>query len=156
MKQVMRRVIDRKGKIVLMELPEPRLGPDQVLVQAHYSLISSGTESSTLAKTPVELVKQTISDPWMRRAVQDTVLAAGVSQTGRRIAHELLVPRELVYSGAGRVIAVGRHAEGIQIGDKVAYAAQGHAELATPSINHTVQVPESVDGSPLGRDASAR
>ena len=79
MKQVMRRVIDRKGKVVLMDLPEPQLGPDQVLVQAHYSLISSGTESSTLGKTPIELVKQIISDPWMRRAVQDTILAAGVS-----------------------------------------------------------------------------
>ena len=145
MKQVMRRVIDRKGKIVLMDLPEPQLGPDQVLVQAHYSLISSGTESSTLAKTPVELVKQTISDPWMRRAVQDTILAAGISQTGRRIAHELLAPRELGYSGSGRVVAVGNQAEGIQIGDNVAYAAQGHAELATPSINHTVAVPDGVD-----------
>ncbi len=145
MKQVMRRVIDRKGKVVLMDLPEPQLGPDQVLVQAHYSLISSGTESSMLAKTPIELVKQTISDPWMRRAVQDTILAAGVSQTGRRVAHELLAPRELGYSGAGRVVAVGSHVEGIQIGNKVAYAAQGHAELATPSINHTVAVPDGVD-----------
>ena len=31
---------------------------------------------------------------------------------------------------------MGSHVEGIQIGNKVAYAAQGHAELATPSINH--------------------
>lgn len=145
MKKVMRRVIDRKGRIVLMDLPEPQIGPDQLLVQSHYSLISTGTESGTLAKTPVELVKQTISDPWVRRAVQDTIMAAGVSQTGRRVAHELVVPRELGYSGAGRVVAVGANVEGIRIGEKVAFASQGHAELATPSINHAVPVPDGVD-----------
>ena len=63
MKQVFRRVIDRRGSVVVVELPEPHVGPDQVLVQSRYSLISSGTEMSTLAKTPVELAKQTLSDP---------------------------------------------------------------------------------------------
>jgi hypothetical protein len=43
MKQVVRRVIDRRGRVQVIDLPEPHLGPDQVLVQAHYSLISSGT-----------------------------------------------------------------------------------------------------------------
>ena len=65
MKQIVRRVIDRKGKIQLIELPEPHLGPNQVLVQNGYSLISSGTELRTLSKTPAELVRQTLSDPWM-------------------------------------------------------------------------------------------
>ena len=29
---------------------------------------------STLSKTPAELVKQTLSDPWMRNVVKQTVL----------------------------------------------------------------------------------
>jgi hypothetical protein len=53
MKQVVRRVIDRKGKIAMVELPEPHMGPDQVLVQNHFSLISSGTELTTLSTTPL-------------------------------------------------------------------------------------------------------
>src|SRR5215475_374815 len=58
MKQVFRRVIDRRGRVSVLELPVPHLGPDQVLVQGHYSLISSGTELGTLSKTPTELVRQ--------------------------------------------------------------------------------------------------
>jgi predicted dehydrogenase/threonine dehydrogenase-like Zn-dependent dehydrogenase len=145
MKQVFRRVIDRRGRVSLLELPVPHLGPDQVLVQSHYSLISSGTEIGTLSKTPVELVKQTVSDPWMRRAVKQTVFATGVTQTARRVWHEMTTPREIGYSGAGTVLALGANLEGFQIGQTVAYAASGHAEIAAPAINHVVPVPDGVD-----------
>jgi predicted dehydrogenase/NADPH:quinone reductase-like Zn-dependent oxidoreductase len=145
MRQVVRRVIDRKGKIVLLELPEPHMGADQVLVQNHYSLISSGTELSTLSKTPLELVRQTIADPWMRNVVKQTVLSAGLAQTGRRVWQEMIMPREIGYSGAGRVLAVGEHVEGFNVGDPVAYAATGHAEVVAPHLNHVVPVPEGVD-----------
>ncbi len=77
MKQVFRRVIDPRGRVLVSELPVPHVGPDQLLVQSQYSLISSGTEMGTLSKTPAELVKQTVSDPWMRHVVKQTVLATG-------------------------------------------------------------------------------
>src|SRR6478736_10427877 len=145
MKQVFRRVIDRRGRVVIVELPEPHVGPDQVLVHSRYSLISSGTEMSTLAKTPVELAKQTLADPWMRNAVKQTVFSAGMTQTARRIWHEMVTPREIGYSGAGTVVAFGDAVEGFQVGQTVAYAATGHAELAAPAINHVVPVPDDVD-----------
>jgi predicted dehydrogenase len=145
MKQVFRRVIDRRGRVLVADLPVPHMGPDQVLVQSHYSLISSGTETSTLAKTPTELVRQTIQDPWMRNVVKQTILATGPTQTARRVWHEMVTPREIGYSGAGTVLAIGDHVEGLEIGQTVAYAASGHAEVAAPSINHVVPVPDSVD-----------
>jgi predicted dehydrogenase len=145
MRQVFRRVIDRRGRVVVLDLPEPHLGPDQVLVHGRYSLISSGTETTTLAKTPAELAKQTLSDPWMRNVVKQTVFAAGISQTARRVWHEMVTPRELGYSGAGTVLAVGENVDGFKIGQNVAYAATGHAEIAAPAINHVVPVPDDVD-----------
>jgi predicted dehydrogenase/threonine dehydrogenase-like Zn-dependent dehydrogenase len=114
-------------------------------VQSHYSLISSGTEMGTLAKTPTELVRQTIQDPWMRNVVKQTILATGPSQTARRVWHEMVTPREIGYSGAGTVLAIGDHVEGLGIGQSVAYAASGHAEVAAPTISHVVPVPDSVD-----------
>lgn len=144
MKQVVRRVIDRKGKVVVLDLPEPHMGPDQVLVENRCSLISTGTEIGTLSKTPAELVRQTIADPWMRNAVQQTVLSAGLAQTARRVWHELVKPREIGYSGAGRVLAVGENVTDLAIGDRVAYAATGHAEVVAPTLNHVVPVPEGV------------
>jgi polar amino acid transport system substrate-binding protein len=145
MKQIVRRVIDRKGKIAVIELPEPYLGADQVLAQNAYSLISSGTEITTLSKTPIELARQTISDPWMRYVVKHTVLATGLTQTVARIWKEMIMPREIGYSGAGRVLAVGEHVHGYNVGDTVAYAATGHAEIVTPSFNHIVSIPAGVD-----------
>ncbi|HUF09144.1 MAG TPA: bi-domain-containing oxidoreductase [Rhodothermales bacterium] len=145
MKQVVRRVIDRKGRVALLDLPEPHMGEDQVLVQNHYSLISTGTETSTLSKTPLELVRQTIADPWMRHVVKQTVFATGVTQTGRRVWQEMTMPREIGYSGAGRVLAVGREIQGVQVGSNVAYAATGHAELVAPYGNHIVSVGAGVD-----------
>src|SRR5215469_13679794 len=145
MKQVFRRVIDRRGRVLVADLPVPHVGPDQVLVQSRYSLISSGTEMGTLSKTPTELVRQTISDPWMRHVVKQTILATGPSQTARRVWHEMITPREIGYSGAGTVLALGDKVEGLEIGQTVAYAASGHAELAAPHINHVVAVPDSVD-----------
>src|SRR5260370_29683818 len=105
MKQVFRRVIDRRGGVLVAELPVPRMGPDQVLVQSHYSLISSGTEMGTLSKTPAELVRQTISDPWMRNVVKQTILATGPSQTARRVWHEIVTPREIGYNRRGNLLA---------------------------------------------------
>jgi predicted dehydrogenase/threonine dehydrogenase-like Zn-dependent dehydrogenase len=145
MKQIVRRVLDRKGKIVVIDLPTPYLEPDQVLVQNVYSLISSGTEIGTLSKTPVELAKQTLSDPWMRHVVKQTIFSTGLAQTAGRIWQEMVMPREIGYSGAGRVLAVGEHVQGFNVGDTVAYAATGHAEVVAPSINHIVPVPEGVD-----------
>jgi len=145
MKQVFRRVIDRRGRVLVADLPVPHVGPDQILVQSHYSLISSGTEMGTLAKTPVELVRQTISDPWMRQVVKQTVLATGPSQTARRVWHEMITPREIGYSGAGTVLALGDNVEGFEIGQTVAYAASGHAEVAAPYVSHVVPVPDGVD-----------
>ena len=145
MKQIIRRVIDRKGRVGVVDFPEPHLGPDQVLVQNHYSLISSGTELSTLSKTPAKLVRQTLSDPWMRQVVKQTVFATGLSQTARRVWQEMIMPREIGYSGAGRVLSVGESVEGFHVGGKVAYAATGHAEIVAPAINHIVAVPEDVD-----------
>ncbi len=114
MKQVFRRVIDRRGRVVVLDLPEPHVGADQVLVHSRYSLISSGTEMTTLSKTPTELVKQTLSDPWMRNVVKQTVFAAGMSQTARRVWHEMITPREIGYSGAGTVLALGERCRGHQ------------------------------------------
>jgi predicted dehydrogenase/threonine dehydrogenase-like Zn-dependent dehydrogenase len=145
MKQIVRRVLDRKGRVVVIDLPIPYLESDHVLVQNAYSLISSGTEISTLSKTPIELVRQTLSDPWMRHVVQQTIFSTGLAQTANRIWQEMIMPREIGYSGAGTVLAVGEHVEGFKVGHTVAYAATGHAEIVAPSINHIVSAPEGVD-----------
>ena len=81
----------------------------------------------------------------MRHVVKQTVFATGIGQTAQRVWHEMITPREIGYSGAGTVLGIGTNVEGFQIGQNVAYAATGHAEVTAPSINHVVPVPDGVD-----------
>ena len=145
MKQIFRRVIDRSGKIVLDDIPTPQCGENQALVSTEYSLISSGTELSTLKKTPVALAKQAIEDPWMRNAVMSTVKSGGLETTYHRIVDELFLYRIIGYSGVGKVLETGDNITAVSPGDRVAFAAQGHAEIVAPYKNHIVKVPDSVN-----------
>lgn len=145
MKQILRKVINQAGKIIIEELPAPLCGPDQVLVSTRYTLISSGTELATLKKTPGELIKQTIKDPWMRNAVKSTVQSGGIKNTLDRVFDELYLYRVLGYSGSGVAIEVGENVAHISPGDHVAFAAQGHAEMVAPYKNHVVKVPSDID-----------
>ena len=53
----MRQVVFKKGKVLVEEMPAPSCGANKVLVENLYSLISSGTELSSLsfAKQPLPL-----------------------------------------------------------------------------------------------------
>ena len=53
----MRQVLFKKGKVVVEEVPAPSGGTNTVLVENLYSLISSGTEMSSLtfSKQPLPL-----------------------------------------------------------------------------------------------------
>lgn len=144
MKQVFRRVIDRKGNIVVEEVPIPAVGEFEVLIDSRASAISTGTETATLNKTLSELVKQTLSDPWMRQAVRQILASGGILNTLDRVHDELIALREIGYSGAGVVLKVGNGVGEIRVGDRVAYAGHGHAEIARVSRNQCVAIPGGI------------
>src|SRR5690606_29543678 len=102
MKQVLRRVLDSSGKVRVEQVNAPTNGINEALVDVRASLISSGTERGTLAKTPIELAKLVMRDPWMRKAVMQ-MLGGSLSQTASKVMDELTLLREIGYSGAGVV-----------------------------------------------------
>ncbi len=144
MRQVFRRVLDPKGKIQIEEVPSPGCGPDQVLVDTRYTVISVGTEGATLSKTFPELVKQSLQDPWMRNAVKNLILGASPQAIKNIVWDEITQLRAIGYSGSGIALEVGKNVRDISPGDKVAFAAQGHAEIVASSGNLTVPIPENV------------
>lgn len=144
MKQVFRRVKDKKGIVLVEELPAPQVADNQVLVQTEYTVISAGTEGATLSKTFPELVKQTLQDPWMREAVKNLIFGASPILTKNIVWDETTLMRAIGYSGAGTVIDVGKNVNGISVGSKVAFAAEGHAAVVAPSKNFVVPIPENV------------
>lgn len=144
MRQVFRRVLDGKGKIQVEEVPAPACGADQVLIATRYTVISAGTEGATLSKTFPELVKQTLQDPWMRNAVKNLLLGASPAAIKNIVWDEVTQLRAIGYSGAGIALQVGGNVAGIRPGDRVAFAAQGHAEVVAASGNLAVAVPDGV------------
>ncbi|MBI5509073.1 MAG: bi-domain-containing oxidoreductase [Deltaproteobacteria bacterium] len=144
MKQVVRRVIDNKGSVQVEEVPIPKIGTYDVLIDVRFSAISSGTEMSTLNKTLPELVRQTLADPWMRQAVKNVMASGGVLGTADRVHDELIAYRLIGYSGAGVVLEVGSGVAGISVGDEVAFSGQGHAEVVRASRNQVVPIPRGV------------
>lgn len=145
MKQVLRRVIDSKGKIQVEELPTPLVGDNQVLISTHFTLISSGTELGTINKDPIAMAKLTIQDPWMRNEVKALLFGGNMNETVDIIKNELYLLRMFGYSGAGVVLDKGKNISGVNAGERVAFAAQGHAEQVSAYANHVVPVPENVD-----------
>jgi len=138
-------VIDKGGKILIEDMPTPGMNDDQVLISTHYSLISSGTELGTINKTPLELVKQTVEDPWMRQAVKNLVFSGNIRETFDTMKNELYLYRLIGYSGTGVVLDKGSRIRDVAVGDRVAFAAQGHAEQVSAYANHVVKVPDRVD-----------
>ncbi|MBN2301070.1 MAG: bi-domain-containing oxidoreductase [Lentisphaerae bacterium] len=156
MKQIFRRVIDGKGKVLVKDVPVPAFGSKEILVANKFSLISSGTESSTVRKTPSELVKQTLQDPWMRNAVKKMVLGGSFDSTVNIISQELTMLRVLGYSSAGVVVNKGSEVAGVEIGDHVACAGANyanHAEVIRVPQNLFVTVDKTV---PLSEAAFIR
>ena len=130
-----------------LDLPVPHVGPDQVLVQSHYSLISSGTEMGTLKKTPAELVqaddlRSVDAATWSSRPCSRRARA----RPARRVWHEMITPREIGYSGAGhRAGARGPGGGASRSARPSPTRPAVTPRWPRPTINHVVPVPDGVD-----------
>ncbi len=69
MKQAFRRVIDRRGRVLVADLPAPHMGPDQVLVQSRYSLIGTEIDFDKFHRSLLAEPEETSgSRAWMAQA----------------------------------------------------------------------------------------
>lgn len=112
----------KKGDIEIREVPMPALVAGNVLVRNHYSLISAGTETSTVETARKSLLGKARARPQQVRQVLDVLKAQGPVQTCRAVMKKLDAYSPLGYSTAGEVIAVGDGVRGFRVGDRVACA----------------------------------
>jgi polar amino acid transport system substrate-binding protein len=143
MKQVVQNF--RTGELMVDELPPPALKPGGVLVRTAYSLISAGTERSTVKTAHSSIVGKMLDRPDLVRQGIQTLKREGLRATLAKVKSRLNQIKALGYSASGRVIAVGRGAEEFRIGDAVACAGVGyasHAEVIFVPRNLCARVPE--------------
>ena len=131
------------GEMLVQEVPLPQLRAGMVLVKNHYSIISSGTEGSTVSTARKNLIAKAKERPQQVKQVIDTLKSQGPVNTYRAVTKKLDAYSPLGYSCSGEVIAVGEGITEFSIGDLVACAGVGyanHAEVVSVPVNLCVKV----------------
>jgi len=145
MKQVTQRLKD--GRIEVIEVPDPVVEREGVLVHVRASLLSVGTERSTVQAARHGLVGKARARPEQARQVVAKARQDGVRATVGAVRMRLEQPSPLGYSSAGVVLQTGPLVSDLRAGDRVACAGSGyavHAELNYVPANLCVPLPESV------------
>src|SRR5690242_7756835 len=142
MKQVVKSV--RGGDPRVVDAPQPEVGPTEVLVAPTHSVVSAGTERAVRALADASLLAKAKARPDLVRQVVRRARAEGLRSTAQAVRRRLDDDLPLGYSAAGRVLAVGTAVRGVQVGDRVATAGAGHAEIQVVSGTLAVRLPDGV------------
>ena len=143
----MRQLVFKRGKVQIEQVPVPVCGANQVLVENLYSLISAGTELSSLVFSHQPLPLKILKYP--------TKLTKGlrlVKQHGLKNAYSIVKGMLEMgvtpgYSCCGRVVKAGKNVKGLRKGDIVACGGANfasHAEFVAVPRNLVVAVPANV------------
>ena len=146
MKQVIQNL--RSGTLKVDDVPPPSLRDAGLLVLNGVSLISPGTEKSTVQVAQKGLIGKTMERPEMVRKVLTAIQKDGLKDTLKRVFDRLDTPAALGYSCAGTVVAVGRQAGLFSVNDRVACAGQNyasHAEMVYVPKHLCIRIPDGVD-----------
>jgi len=135
----------KTGEIRVDELPAPKLRPGCVLVRNVFSLISAGTERTSVETAQASMLEKARSRPDLVRQVLDNYNREGLVATYKKVRERLDNFKELGYSSAG--VVVESAVDDIKVGDRVACAGAGyasHAGIVSIPRNLVVKVPDEV------------
>lgn len=144
MKQLTQKL--KNGAMSVIEVPPPVLSAGMILVRNYYSLISAGTEASTVSAARKSLLGKAMDRPKQVKQVLDLLKQQGPVQTYHAVMKRLDAYSPLGYSSAGAVIDVAPDVRGFSIGDLVACGGGGyasHAEVVAVPQNLCVKLPIS-------------
>ena len=143
----MKQLVFKQGKVVVEEVPTPGCGVDQILVENLFSLISSGTELSSLNFSGQPLPLKVLKYPTKLAKGLKLVKDQGISNAYKIVTGMLQAGVTPGYSCCGRVIKAGKNIVDIKKGDIVACAGANiasHAEFIAVPRNLAVKVPDGV------------
>lgn len=120
----------KTGKLSVADAPRPAIPESGILVRTTASLISAGTDRTSLELANKGYVGKALARPDLVRRVVRKLMRDGLSSTYKAVQNVISEPRTLGYSLAGEVLGVGSNVEGVAVGDRVACAGAGHANHA--------------------------
>jgi len=141
----MRQIVqDRgKGRLRILEVPDPVATPGQVVIATETSLISAGTERMVRDLARKSLLQKAKERPDQVRRVIQKLRQEGLVKTYRQVRTQLDEAMPLGYSSSGVVLACGDGVQGIRPGDRVASNGH-HAEVVSVPRNLCAVVPDGV------------
>lgn len=137
----------KTGKLYVDEVPLPSVSKGMVLVENQYSLISSGTEKSTVKVGKASLLGKARQRPDLVAQVLSNIKKEGLSATFNKVKTKLDSLKALGYSTAGTVVASLDTAGSFQPGDRVACAGAdyaSHADVVSIPQNLIAKIPDNV------------
>lgn len=138
----------KNGIMQIIEAPLPSLQQGALLVKNHYSLISPGTEGSTVRAARQSLIGKARSRPKQMRQILETLKAQGPIQTYRAVMKRLDAWSPLGYSSVGTVVDLAPDVKEFAVGDLVTCAGAGyanHAEVVAVPTNLCVKLMPDAD-----------
>lgn len=143
MKQIIQ--YQKTGEMSVANLPVPMVKQEWILVQNVYSLISTGTEKTSVETAQASMLGKAKSRPDLVKQVLENVKREGLIATYDKVKTRLDNYKELGYSCAGVVLESGT--DEFKPGDRVACGGAGanHSEFVLVPKNLTVKIPDNVD-----------
>lgn len=141
----MRQLFLDKGLLSVQEVASPLLDDYSLLVDVHFSFVSSGTEIATIEQARKSVLFNNV--PQKIKKVLACVAEHGIQGTTALVKSKLVGNiQTLGYSCSGKVIAVGNKVSKFRAGDFVACAGAGfanHADMVCVPENLAVHVKEA-------------
>ncbi len=131
----------------MVSVAPPSLRNGMLLIKNYFSVISAGTEKTTIDSRKSSLLQRAKSQPEEVQKVVEEARRTGLSATYKRIMSKLDSAAALGYSSAGIVLAVDEWIDDIEVGDRVACAGAeyaNHSDVIVAPRNLVARVPEGV------------
>lgn len=138
----------KTGELYVDELPVPAISQGHVLVANLYSLISAGTEKTSVSTAQASLIGKAKLRPDLVKQVINNYKKEGFKATFEKVKTKLDSLNPLGYSSSGVVLASMDTKVKFKPGDFVACAGAGyasHSEIVCVPENLVAAVPENVD-----------
>jgi threonine dehydrogenase-like Zn-dependent dehydrogenase len=137
----------KTGDLYVDVVPEPSISRGKVLIENKYSLISAGTERSTVKVAKASLLGKARQRPDLVAQVLQNIKKEGLKATIEKVRTKLDSLKALGYSTSGTVIASLDTDSRFKPGDRVACAGQdyaSHSEIVSIPQNLVVKIPDEV------------
>ena len=141
MKQILQSL--KTGVTEIADVPVPKAGRGQLLIQTSHTLVSAGTERMLVEFGKAGWIDKARRQPDKVRMVLDKIKTDGLQPTMEAVFNKLDQPLPLGYCNVGRVAGIGAGVLGFSEGERVISNGK-HAEVVSAPMNLCAKVPDAV------------